>query len=153
MQYSLTCMLYRGCFGSFTSLSRRWDMSLNSKSLQTSWGCRSLATDLEDLDMLFNPWINVPRLILARATAILILDVFCMGSFIWKISLWKVTDVWFSSELLKSTSGRDQVPHNCTLCMVPSICSVSNNYIPLSITTHWPPPLYLNLYMTIWIFP
>ena len=99
MQCSLTCMLYRGCLGALTSLSKRWDMALNSKSLHASWGCRSLATDLEDLEMLFNPWINVPRLILAKAIAILILDGFCMGSLFWKRSLWKVTDVWFSSAL------------------------------------------------------
>lgn len=130
MQYWLTCMLHTGCFCALSSLSKRCDMSLNSKSLQASCGCRSLATDLEDLDMLLNPWINVPRLIFARATAILILDGFRMGSLFWKISLWKVTDVWFSSGSLKSTSGRDQVPHNSTLCMVLCIYSVSDNYIP-----------------------
>lgn len=113
MQYSLTCTLYRGCFGALTSLSRWWAMSLNSKSLQTSWGCRSSATDLEDLDMLCNPWINVPRLIFAKAMAILIFDVFCMGSLLWKISLWKVTDVGLSRELLTFTLGRDDIPHNC----------------------------------------
>lgn len=112
---SPTCMLYRGCFGALTSLSRRWDTSLHSKSLQASWGCRSLAIDLEDLNMLFNPWINVPPLIFTKATDILILDVFCICSLCWKISLWKVTDVWFAIALLKFTSGKGQSPHTCTI--------------------------------------
>ena len=151
MRHSLTCMLYRGCFGALTSLSRWWAVSLNSKSLQTSWGCRSSATDLEDLDMLCNPWINVPRLIFAKAIAILILDVFCMGSLFWKISLWKVTDVWFSRELLTFTLSRDHIPHNfpwvwahAYQCLI-----IISHFLYNSLT----PPCILNLYMNTWIFP
>lgn len=128
MQYSLTCVLYRGCLGTLTSLSRRPDMSLSSKSLHASWGCRSLATDLEDLDMLFNPRINVVRLILAKAIAILILDVFCAGSLFWKIGLWKVTDVWYSNALLKLLLAETDY-YITTLCMVSCIYSMSNDSV------------------------
>lgn len=111
-QHPLACVLYRGWLGAFISLSSRWDMCLSSKSLHASWGCRSLATDLEELDMLLSPWISVPRLIWAKARAILTLDVLCTGSFFWKGKFWQESDICFSDMLLAFTFSRNWVYNN-----------------------------------------